>query len=118
MKVKININNFINRVIESINTLSEYRTCPNCDEEIGIDYETEKSISGINIGFEIIMSYLKDIVKRAVKIDDPIILEALFNIGAISCSEEKEAEIIEKVKDIEAERQEVERCQNVKIVNI
>lgn len=106
MKVKININNFINRVIESINTLSEDRTCPNCDEEIGIDYETAKSISGIDIGFEIIMSYLKDISERAIKIDDPIILEALLNLGAIKCTKEEESEIIEKVKAIKADDKE------------
>ena len=109
MKVKININNFINRVIEAINTLSEDRICPNCDEEIEIDYETAKSISGIDIGFEIIMRYLKDIAKRAMTINDPIILEALLNISAISCSEEEEAEIIEKVKAIECEHKEEQK---------
>ena len=106
MKVKININNFVDRVIESINTLSEDKVCPNCDEKIEIDYETQRSISGIDIGFEIILSYLKDISERAIKIADAIILEALLNLGAIKCSEDEETKIIEKVKAIKAERQE------------
>ena len=100
MKVKININNFVNRVIESINTLSEDKICPNCDTEIEIDYETERSISCLDIGFEIILRYIKDIAKRAIKIDDPIILEALLNLEAIKCSADEEAEIMQKVAEI------------------
>lgn len=86
MKMKLDIGDVINKALDIIN---------NSKSRKAKDYGF-----GIGIGFEIFVSYLEDITNRAIEIDDPIILEALINIGACKCSPEEEQDILKRVKEL------------------
>ncbi len=49
---------------------------------------------GIAVGLDILNSYLVDICKRAIEIDDPIIMCDLLNLGVLKPDNEQEAEAI------------------------
>lgn len=85
MKVKIDINDLVERVMQALNS-SKSR------------YVKENGLV-IAVGLNCLMSYLKEITERALKIDDAVIMSALLNIGAIlPDSEEEEKEIHERAK--------------------
>lgn len=56
---------------------------------------------GIAVGLDILNSYLVDICKRAIEIDDPIIMCDLLNLGVLKPDNVEEAEAIrERAKEM------------------
>ena len=93
MKVKMDINTLTDIIMNALNSSKS-------------KYVKEYGFS-IEIGLNLLLSYLKEIAKRALKIDDPVIMSALLNIGAIiPDSPEEEKEIHERARmEVENERQ-------------
>ena len=90
MKIKMDINTLENHIVEIVNS-SNSKVCKNYG-------------FGVGVGLDILNEYLKDIANRALKIDDPIILFALVQIGVLKpSSDEEEKKLEERVKEIEKE---------------
>lgn len=98
VKVKVNIVSLFNRAIDTVDELLKDKVCPHCEKTIETDYEIIRNTLGIDTGFQIVVKYLQDIAERAIKIDDPIILECLLNLQCVSFEEAEEKEIIERAK--------------------
>jgi len=100
MKIKMNITDLFDKVVEIINNLSEAKQCPRCGEQIEIESEIENQLFSLDVGFDIALEYIKDIANRAIILDDPVILEDLQNLGVVKCAKEDEKEYIKKAKEI------------------
>lgn len=91
MRVKMDLNVLEDKIIEVINR-SKSKFC-----------QTEGT--GICIGLDILNSYLTEVAKRVIKIDDPILLYNLMQIGVIKPDNEEEAKSIteraEKIRESE-----------------
>ena len=80
MKLKMDLMTLENKITELINhSRSKYA------KEEGY---------GIAVGLDILNSYLVDICKRAVDIDDPIIMCDFLNLGVLKMGNEEDAEAI------------------------
>lgn len=101
MKVKLKIIDLFNMALYASKNLTKDKICPFCSENIETDYEIIAELKGIQIGFNMALSYIKDIAKRAIEINDAVILECLINLGIINSTEEEEKLIIAKVKEME-----------------
>jgi len=65
-----------------------YKIMEMCAKEIGNP--------GISIGLAVSMNYIHEIAKRAIKIDDKVIIACLYHLGIIDNDNEKEIEAMRK----------------------
>lgn len=87
VRVKMDINNLADTIIDALNS-SKSRFV----KENGF---------GIELGLNLFLQYLQEITRRAIEIDDAVILSALLNIGAIlPDDEQEEKEIHERARAI------------------
>ena len=82
MRVKMDLNVLEGKIIEVINR-SKSKFC-------------QGEGTGIVVGLDILNSYLAEVAKRVIKIDDPILLYDLMQIGVIKPDNEEEAKSIEE----------------------
>lgn len=55
---------------------------------------------GAIIGFQILGNFLEEIANRAIKTNDPVILECLLCMCVIQCSEEEKEDILKRAKEV------------------
>lgn len=55
---------------------------------------------GVAMGLQILGNYLKDISKRAIKINDPVILKSLIEIGVIEGTQEEIDDILKRASEV------------------
>ena len=75
IRVKLNFNNFANQTIREINSLVDLLDKNDIDHEF---------FSAADVGFDVLGGYLIDISKRAIELNDQVLLDALKGIGAVS----------------------------------
>ena len=91
MKVKVDYNNLLDLTMEIV-----------CKSK---SQQAKENGFGIGFGFELFNKYLEKLSKRAIEVDDPIILECLINTKILTCSKEDEEDIIKRVKEVEREKE-------------
>lgn len=86
MKVKMNYNSWAEALVEIVD-----------NSKSRVAKEKGKFVF---YGVGILNSYMKQIVNRAIQIDDPVILEACINLGIARCdTQEEEDEIVRRAKE-------------------
>lgn len=90
IRMKIDTQNFFEHIIEGINKASDMLQEPYEPEE-GDEYgrELPRGLQYVDIGLKILVGYINDISARAIELKDPVLLDLLQSIHAIT---EKEAQ--------------------------